>query len=330
MHALILRIVVVVGLALSASPAWARSEPAGSGSGTVVHKVVKTEKTAKKAVAQKPKKGKAAKAQAKAPPAKPVPVRYVGTFSKGRLSEAMRKAKVPAAFANEIRGVLSYVPGFPEITTKSSGSFRLVGVRQGKSSRLLAAEVRIGKQEHRLFRFDGAAGQGWVDDQGNLLSAASFVRPVEGGRMSSPYGWRVHPVLGDVRHHNGVDFALPKGSPVFAAQNGTVTEVGSRGNYGKLVRIRHSPDVETVYAHLDGFAKGLKVGTRVRRGQTIAYVGETGLATGPHLYWEAVRNDQYLDPLQLLEESRLPQDKVAELRKTVAEIDRPAGRDRKG
>lgn len=255
---------------------------------------------------------------------KPVPVKYAGTFSAGKLDEAMRRAAVPPEFANEVRGVLGYLPGFPQFTRKSSGSFHLIGARDGKKKELLAASIRTGGKEYRLYRYGSSDGENWVDAEGNLLSPAAFVKPVDGGQMTSPFGWRVHPILGDVRFHNGVDFALPRGSPVFAAQSGVVTEVGCRGNYGNLVRIQHGRNMETVYAHLDGFAPGMKIGSRVRRGQTIAYVGATGLATGPHLYWETVRDDLYLDPLRLLEEAKVPARKVEELRRNVAELEKSA------
>ncbi|MBX3487874.1 M23 family metallopeptidase [Parvibaculum sp.] len=116
-------------------------------------------------------------------------------------------------------------------------------------------------------------------------------------RMTSGYGWRVHPVLKDKRLHRGVDWAAPKGTPVYAAEDGIVTMAGWRGNYGKLVTIKHAANVETFYAHLSGFAPGVRAGAGVKKGDVIGYVGKTGLATGNHLYYEVAIDNERVDPL---------------------------------
>lgn len=116
-------------------------------------------------------------------------------------------------------------------------------------------------------------------------------------RMTSGFGWRIHPVLKDKRFHKGVDFAAPKGTPVYATEDGIVGQAGWRGNYGKLVTVKHSDHVETFYAHLSGFAPGIRPGVGVKKGDVIGYVGMTGLATGNHLYYEVVVNNEHIDPL---------------------------------
>lgn len=116
-------------------------------------------------------------------------------------------------------------------------------------------------------------------------------------RMTSGFGWRTHPVLKDRRFHKGVDYAAPKGTPVYATEDGIVGRAGWRGNYGKLVTIKHSDHVETFYAHLSGFAPGIRPGAGVKKGDVIGYVGMTGLATGNHLYYEVVVNNEHIDPL---------------------------------
>lgn len=137
-------------------------------------------------------------------------------------------------------------------------------------------------------------------------------------RMTSGFGWRVHPVLKDKRFHRGVDFAAPKGTPVYATEDGIVGMAGWRGNYGKLVTIKHSDHVETFYAHLSGFAPGIRPGAGVKKGDVIGYVGMTGLATGNHLYYEVVVNNEHIDPL------------AADLNEQVnvlsASVERPSGR----
>ena len=116
-------------------------------------------------------------------------------------------------------------------------------------------------------------------------------------RMTSGFGWRTHPILKDKRFHKGVDYAAPKGTPVYATEDGVVGRAGWRGNYGKLVTVKHSEHVETFYAHLSGFAPGIRPGVGVKKGDVIGYVGMTGLATGNHLYYEVVVNNEHIDPL---------------------------------
>ncbi|MFN4230541.1 M23 family metallopeptidase [Parvibaculum sp.] len=120
---------------------------------------------------------------------------------------------------------------------------------------------------------------------------------VSKARMTSGFGWRVHPVLKDKRFHKGVDYAAPKGTPVHATEDGIVGMAQWRGNYGKLITVKHSENVETYYAHLSGFAPGIRPGVGVKKGDVIGYVGMTGLATGNHLYYEVAVNDERIDPL---------------------------------
>jgi len=120
--------------------------------------------------------------------------------------------------------------------------------------------------------------------------------PVEDERITSPYGWRVHPILKKRRFHKGVDFGAPEGTPVHAAEDGVIEAIGRRGHYGLYLRIRHCATVETAYAHLAAFTPGLQVGSTVSRGQIIAEVGRTGWATGPHLYYEVIVNGRRINP----------------------------------
>ncbi|MGI4859501.1 MAG: M23 family metallopeptidase [Janthinobacterium lividum] len=115
-------------------------------------------------------------------------------------------------------------------------------------------------------------------------------------RVSSSFGIRLHPLSGDARHHEGVDLAAPRGTPVVAAAAGTIAFAGWRNGYGRLLVIRHAPPHSTYYAHLDSFAPGIREGRRVARGEAIAEVGSTGGATGPHLHFELRIADQPVDP----------------------------------
>ncbi len=120
--------------------------------------------------------------------------------------------------------------------------------------------------------------------------------PLPGARISSPYGWRLHPVFHTRLFHKGVDYEAGAGTPIMAAADGIVEDVGRRGNYGNYIRLRHSGRLETAYAHLAGFAPTVAVGTVVHRGEVIGYVGMTGVATGPHLYYEVLVDGLQIDP----------------------------------
>jgi murein DD-endopeptidase MepM/ murein hydrolase activator NlpD len=124
----------------------------------------------------------------------------------------------------------------------------------------------------------------------------TLATPIEDGHITSPYGWRLHPILKRRRFHHGVDFGAPEGTPVHAAEDGVIEAIGRHGHYGLYLRIRHCATVETAYAHLASFAPELEPGTAVHRGQVIGGVGHTGWATGPHLYYEVIVGGRRIDP----------------------------------
>ena len=123
--------------------------------------------------------------------------------------------------------------------------------------------------------------------------------PIDDARLSSRYGRRRHPILGYTRMHRGVDFAAPRGTPIYAAGNGSITDAGRNGGYGKYVRIRHNNRYSTAYAHLSRIARGVRRGRRVSQGQIVGYVGSTGRSTGPHLHYEILAEGQQVNPLTL-------------------------------
>ncbi len=124
-------------------------------------------------------------------------------------------------------------------------------------------------------------------------AAATWQLPVQ-GRVSSPFGERVHPISGDTRHHHGLDIAAPAGTPIRAARAGTVTFAGERGGYGNLVEIDHGDGTRSRYAHASTLL--VEAGQAVRKGELIAEVGSTGNSTGPHLHFEVRRGDEPIDP----------------------------------
>jgi murein DD-endopeptidase MepM/ murein hydrolase activator NlpD len=149
----------------------------------------------------------------------------------------------------------------------------------------------------RFVRPASAGGAGdYFDPRGRSMRAAFLRAPLEFRRISSTYGRRLHPILGEWRDHKGTDYAAPLGTPVRAIGDGVVLFAGRKGGYGNVVEIRHRNGFVTRYGHLLRFAAGTRAGARVAIGTTIAYVGMTGLATGPHLHFEVLVGGVARDP----------------------------------
>ncbi|MEM6788433.1 MAG: M23 family metallopeptidase [Myxococcota bacterium] len=152
----------------------------------------------------------------------------------------------------------------------------------------------------RAYWFEGDDYQGYVDEEGRRPTNAGWRTPVPGAPVTSHFNpKRMHPILKVVRPHNGTDYGAPSGTPVYSANRGKVAFLGRAGGYGNLIRIDHPGGVQTGYAHLLRFAKGLSLGDPVATRQLIGYVGSTGRSTGPHLHFEAKRNGKYFNPLDL-------------------------------
>jgi murein DD-endopeptidase MepM/ murein hydrolase activator NlpD len=174
-------------------------------------------------------------------------------------------------------------------------------------SELLYVSATIGGFTRNFYRFqlqDGAFD--YFDENGSSAQQFLLRNPLPNGRFRSGFGARRHPILGYVRMHTGVDWSAPVGTPIIAAGNGIIEKAGWAGGYGKQIIIRHANGYETSYNHQSAFAKGMAPGTRVRQGQVIGYLGQTGLATGPHLHYELMVNGTKVDPMRV----RLPVGKV--------------------
>jgi len=172
--------------------------------------------------------------------------------------------------------------------------------RPARAGRILAAEFINDGQAYRAIWFKGgSADGGYYTPEGRSLKTAFLRSPIEFSRISSGFSMRLHPILQTWRAHRGVDYAAPLGTPVRSTADGVIEEIGRQGGYGNLVVLRHGPQYTTWYAHLDGFAHGIRRGTSVRQGQIIGYVGRTGWATGPHLHYEFRINDVQHDPLKV-------------------------------
>ena len=175
-----------------------------------------------------------------------------------------------------------------------------------KSGSILYAHMNVNGREISLYKFGDDKDYGYFDINGKSVEKALMKTPINGARLSSPFGMRKHPISGFNKMHQGTDFAAPMGTPIMASGSGTVTRAKWCGGGGNCIKIKHNSTYETVYAHMKSFAKGIKVGKKVRQGQIIGYVGSTGISTGPHLHYEVIVNGKKVNSQKL----KLPSGKV--------------------
>lgn len=165
------------------------------------------------------------------------------------------------------------------------------------SIKILAGMIEENKKGNSLYLFEDK----YFDENGKKMESFLLITPINGARIASRFTpKRFHPILKRYRAHLGVDYAAPKGTKIYAAGNGKVTFVGRKSGYGNVIEISHGGGYTSLYAHLNGFAKGVKVGTNVKQKELIAYVGNTGLSTGPHLHFGLYKNKQAIDPLKVV------------------------------
>jgi murein DD-endopeptidase MepM/ murein hydrolase activator NlpD len=182
-------------------------------------------------------------------------------------------------------------------------SFRILYERMvrpdgtARSGKILAVELDLNGRRHDAFLFSANGSEDYFDRDGESLRRAFLRAPLEFRRISSAYSnGRFHPVLKRVRPHNGIDYAAAAGTPIRAVGDGTVTRAGWGGGYGNVVEIRHQRGYSSLYAHMRGFAPGVRAGSRVKQGDLIGYVGSTGMSTGPHLHYEFHVNGRPVNP----------------------------------
>ncbi|MEM6781389.1 MAG: peptidoglycan DD-metalloendopeptidase family protein [Pseudomonadota bacterium] len=166
-----------------------------------------------------------------------------------------------------------------------------------KKGDLRYAKLTVDGDEKPIYRFKMSDGRiDYFTPDGVSIKKTLMKTPVDGARISSGFGMRKHPILGYNKMHKGVDFAAPRGTPIYAAGDGVVERASRNGAYGHYVRIRHNSKLKTAYAHLHRYKSGIKPGKRVKQGQVIGYVGSTGRSTGPHLHYEVIMNGKQVNP----------------------------------
>ena len=175
-----------------------------------------------------------------------------------------------------------------------------------ETGNILFANLILNGEDNSLYFFDKEGSIGHYDKNGKSIQKALMKTPINGARLSSPFGMRKHPIDGFNKMHKGTDFAAPMGTPIMASGSGIIKKVGWCGGGGNCIVIKHNSTYQTIYAHMSKFAKGIRNGVRVKQGQTIGYVGSTGKSTGPHLHYEVLINGKKVNSQTL----KLPSGKI--------------------
>jgi len=216
---------------------------------------------------------------------------------------AAQQAGIPGSMTMELANIFNWDIDFV-LDVKTGDRFSLIYEEyflDGKKVRngdILAAEFSNKGKTYRAVRYvDKDNRAEYYTPEGNSMRKRFLRTPVDFARISSKFGKRFHPVLNRMRQHKGVDYAAPKGTPIKASGDGKVKFIGKKGGYGNTIIVQHAGKYSTVYAHMKSFKRGLRKGERVKQGDTIGYVGSSGLATGPHLHYEFRINGIHRNPL---------------------------------
>ncbi|HSS66854.1 MAG TPA: peptidoglycan DD-metalloendopeptidase family protein [Gammaproteobacteria bacterium] len=237
-----------------------------------------------------------------------VPLERRSAHAAGHIEDSLFLAGQQAGLSNRVIMELVEIFGWDidfALDIRSGDSFLVMfdelfknGEKVGEGN-ILAAEFINQKQVYRAVRYEDPNGRAsYFSPDGTSMRKAFLRTPVKFGRVSSRFNLkRRHPILHRIRAHRGVDYAAAPGTPVRATGDGKIIYVGRKGGYGRTVILRHGSTYSTLYAHLRGYAKGVRSGKRVQQGQVIGYVGRSGLATGPHLHYEFRVRGRHRNPL---------------------------------
>ena len=175
-----------------------------------------------------------------------------------------------------------------------------------ETGNIIYANLNVQNADLKLYKFEYEDKIDYFDENGKSIRKTLMKTPINGARLSSSFGKRKHPILGFTKMHTGTDFAAPTGTPIMASGDGIIIKSSWCGGGGNCVKIKHNSVYQTVYAHMSKFGRGIKKGVRVKQGQTIGYVGSTGLSTGPHLHYEVIENGRKINSQKL----KLPSGKI--------------------
>ena len=228
------------------------------------------------------------------------------------LYKSASQQKIPASIIIEFARIYGFQVDFQrDIRKKDSFQimYEVFENDNGKiieTGKILYANLKLSGQDNSLYYFDKKGSEGHYDKSGKSVKKALMKTPINGARLSSPFGMRKHPIDGFNKMHRGTDFAAPMGTPIMASGDGVVKKAGWCGGGGNCVVLKHNSTYQTVYAHMSKFAKGVRKGLRVKQGQIIGYVGSTGKSTGPHLHYEVIVNGKRINSQTL----KLPSGKI--------------------
>ena len=175
-----------------------------------------------------------------------------------------------------------------------------------ETGNIVFADLKLSGVHNSFYYFNEKGSEGHFDKNGKNVKKALMKTPINGARLSSRFGMRKHPISGYNKMHKGTDFAAKMNTPIMASGDGIITRAKWCGGGGNCIQIKHNSTYQTIYAHMSKFARGIKVGVRVKQGQIIGFVGSTGASTGPHLHYEVIENGKKINSQTL----RLPSGKI--------------------
>ena len=237
-------------------------------------------------------------------------------FKEGKISQSLYRSatskKIPPNIIIEFARIYGFQIDFQRDIRKNDTYQIIYEIFEDDEKKIfntgniLFADLNLSNQSNAFYYFKDKGEDGHYDINGKSVKKALMKTPINGARLSSPYGMRKHPIDGYNKMHKGTDFAAPMGTPIMASGDGVIIKASWCGGGGNCVKIRHNTSYTTVYAHMSKFAANIKKGKRVKQGQTIGYVGSTGKSTGPHLHYEVIHNGKRINSQTL----KLPSGKV--------------------
>ena len=237
-------------------------------------------------------------------------------FREGKIQQSLYKTatslKVQANIVVEFAAIYGFQVDFQRDIRKNDNfqiMYETFEDENGKifeTGKIIFANLNLRGQNNSFYYFNRKNSEGHYDASGKSVKKALMKTPINGARLSSPYGMRKHPIDGFNKMHRGTDFAAPKNTPIMASGDGIILKAQWCGGGGNCVKIKHNSIYTTIYAHMSKFANGIKNGVRVKQGQIIGFVGSTGKSTGPHLHYEVVKNGKRINSQKL----KLPSGKI--------------------
>ncbi|WP_112662359.1 M23 family metallopeptidase [Microvirga flavescens] len=228
------------------------------------------------------------------------------------LYETALKNDLPRQTVDELVRIFGYDVDFQRRVSPGDTFEIFFGTDDENSSatpEVLYAALTVGGEARRVYRYQGDDGMvDFFDEAGRSLKKFLLRKPIAEGILRSGFGTRFHPILGYSRPHTGVDWANKIGTPILSAGNGTVIKAGWESGYGRRVEVQHANGYVTAYNHMSNFGKAIAPGAKVKQGQIVGYLGNTGLSTGPHLHYEVIINGHFVDPMKI----RLPRGRELE------------------